>query len=152
MTDKHRFKSLIEQARGPGAAVALVPAEIVPALGGLKQKRALGVLNGIDFTTATFPYKGTLYVGVPKAARQAAGVDIGDEADFELTLDESPRVVRLHPELKAALEAEPELMERFASLSHSRKRLLAEPVGDAKKPETRALRIDKALVELRKLL
>ena len=72
MAAKVRFKSTIEQARGAGATVALVPAEVIQALGGLKQKRAFGWLNGIDFMTATFPFKGTLYVGVPKAARVAA--------------------------------------------------------------------------------
>jgi len=74
MAEKHRFKSTIEPARGPGATVALVPADVVPALGGLKQKRAFGWVNGIDFMTATFPYKGTLYVGVPKAARWQPGL------------------------------------------------------------------------------
>lgn len=71
MAEWHRFKSVVEQARGAGATVALVPAEIVPALGGLKQKRAFGKVNRVDFMTATFPYKGTLYVGVPKAALDA---------------------------------------------------------------------------------
>jgi bacteriocin resistance YdeI/OmpD-like protein/uncharacterized protein DUF1905 len=150
MAEWHRFKSVVEQARGAGATVALVPAELIPGLGGLKQKRAFGKINGVDFMTATFPYKGTLYVGVPKAARVAAGLVVGDEADLEVMIDESPRVVELHPELKAALDAEPALRERFESLSHSRKRLLAEPVSGAKKPETRAARIAKALEQLRK--
>jgi uncharacterized protein YdeI (YjbR/CyaY-like superfamily) len=58
-------------------------------------------------------------------------------------------LVELHPELKAALDAEPELRERFESLSQSRKRLLAEPIRDARKPETRAARLAKAVELLR---
>jgi len=100
MADKHRFKSTIEQARGAGATVALVPTEVIPELGGLKQKRAFGWVNGVEFMTVTFPYKGTLYVGVPKAARVAAGLVVGDEADFEVMLDRSPRKVELAPELQ----------------------------------------------------
>lgn len=152
MPEKQRFRSTIEQARGPGAAVALVPPEFIPALGGLKQKRVFGWLNGIAFTTATFPYKGEgLYVGVPKAARVEAGVGVGDEADFELMLDETPRKVTLAPELQAAFNAEPELKKRFDALSFSRQRLLADPVSEAKRPETRAARVEKAVAALREL-
>jgi hypothetical protein len=152
MAEKQTFKTTIEQARGPGAAVALVPPEFVEALGGLKQRRAYGWLNGNEFMTATFPYKGTrLYVGVPKAARVAAGVDYGDEVELEIMLDEAPRTVQVPPELATALAAEPQLAARFEKLSFSRKRELAEPISEAKKPETRAARLDKALARLREL-
>ena len=150
MAEKHRFRSTIEPARGPGATVALVPQELVPSLGGLKQKRAFGWVNGIEFMTATFPFKSLgLYIGVPKAARVAAGLEVGDEADFELMIDESPRVLELHPELAKSLDAEPQLRERFDGMSFSRRRELADPVAEAKKPETRAARIEKALETLR---
>jgi hypothetical protein len=152
MAERQRFRSTIEQARGPGAAVALVPPEFVEALGGFKQKRAFGWLNGNEFTTATFPYKGTgLYVGVPKAARVAAGVDYGDEVELEILLDETPRTVQIPAELAAAFKVEPELATRFERLSFSRKRELADPISEAKKPETRAARLDKALARLREL-
>ena len=130
--------------------MVLVPEEHIPALGGLHQKRAFGWVNGVEFMTATFPYRGTLYIGLPKAARVAAGLVLGDKADFEVMLDESPRTLELAPELEAAFAAEPELRERYEALSWSRKRLIAEPVAAAKKPETRAARVAKAVEELRK--
>jgi hypothetical protein len=151
VAEKVRFKSVIEQARGPGATVALVPAENVAAVGGIKQRRAFGWVNGIDFMTATFPYRGALYVGVPKAARVAAGVVVGDEVQLELMLDETPRKVEIAPELKAAFKAEPELARRFKGLAFSRQRELADPVREAKRPETRAARVEKALARLREL-
>ena len=152
VVDKHRFRTTIEQARGPGAAVALVPPAFVPALGGLKQKRVFGWVNGHEFMTATFPYKGTgLYVGVPKAAREAAGVVVGDEVELELMLDETPRKIDLAPELKTAFKKEPELAARFDKLSFSRKRELADPVAEAKRQETRDARVEKALAQLRDL-
>jgi Domain of unknown function (DUF1905)/Bacteriocin-protection, YdeI or OmpD-Associated len=119
---KHRFRSMIEQARGPGAAVAIVPADVATALGGLKQQRVVGALNGAPFKTSTFPWHGReLYVGVPKAARDA-------------TLDKSPRVVVLAPALRKALESHPALKKRFDGLSFSRRRALAEPVAAARNP------------------
>jgi hypothetical protein len=150
MAKKVRFRSTIEQARGPGATVARVPDEHVAALGGMRQKRAYGWINGIEFMTATFPYKQQgLWVGVPKAARVAAGAVLGDEVELDLMLDEAPRVLQLEPELEAAFGTEPDLRAKFESLSWSRKRLIAEPLAAAKKPETRAARLAKALEELR---
>ena len=147
---KHRFRSVLEQARGPGATVARIPDEHVEGLGGFHQKRALGTVNGVEFRTSTFPYRGEgLWVGVPKATREAAGAVLGDEVEIELELDESPRVVVLPPELEAAFDAEPALRDAFEALSWSRKRLIFEPLAEAKKPETRAARLEKALADLR---
>jgi len=122
----------------------------VPALGGMKQKRVFGWINGHEFMTATFPYKGEgLWVGVPKAARVAAGAVVGDKVALELLLDETPRTVAIPPELAAAFAAEPELAERFEKLSFSRKRELADPISEAKRHETRDARVEKAVARLR---
>lgn len=56
-----------------------------------------------------------------------------------------------HEGLDKALAKEPKLRERFDKLAFGRRRLLAEPVAQAVKPETRAARVEKALAELREL-
>lgn len=148
---KHRFRSPVEQARGPGATVVLISPDVARALGGFKQQRVVMSVNGGEpFNSSTYPWKGEgLYVGLPKAAREAAGLKIGDGADFEIELDTRPRQVVLPAELEAAFEAEPELRRHFDALSWSRKRLIFEPLAEAKKPETRAARLEKALADLR---
>lgn len=148
---EHRFRTVIEAARGPGAAVALIPPEVTKALGGLRQMRVTGTLNGSPFRSSTMPYRGAFYLGVHKATRQAAGVDIGDEVELTLIRDDSPRVLELAPELEAALASEPELRARFEALSFSRRRELADPIGEAKRPETRQARLERALGRLREL-
>jgi bacteriocin resistance YdeI/OmpD-like protein/uncharacterized protein DUF1905 len=144
----HRFRTVIEPATGGGAA-AKVPPDVEAALGGKKQMRVTGTLNGVQIWTSTMPYRGAFYVGLHKAARDAAGVAIGEEVELELTRDDSPRVLELPPELAGAFDAEPVLRERFDSLSFSRRRELAGPISEAKKPETRAARLEKALSALR---
>jgi len=147
---KHRFRTVIEPARGPGATVARVPDQYVAGLGGFKQKRAKGTVNGVPFTTATFPYKGEgLWIGVPKATRIAASANVGDEVEIEIELDDSPREIVLPAELEAAFAADPELRRTFDALSWSRKRLIFEPLAEAKKPETRRARLEKAVADLR---
>jgi hypothetical protein len=143
----HRFRTVIEPATGGGAA-AQIPADVTAALGGMKQMRVTGTLNGMPIRTSTMPYRGAFYVGLHKAAREAAGVMIGDEVELELTRDDSPRVLELPPELEAALAAEPALRERFDGLSFSRRRDLASQISEAKKPETRAARVEKALAAI----
>jgi hypothetical protein len=148
MADKHTFKSVIEAARG-GGAVAEIPADVTKALGGLKQMRVFGTVNGVAYKSSTMPYRGSFYLGVHKQTREAAGVDIGAEVDIEITRDDSPRVLELAPELEAALATDPELRARFDALSFSRRRELADPIREAVKPETRSARLDKALAHLR---
>jgi bifunctional DNA-binding transcriptional regulator/antitoxin component of YhaV-PrlF toxin-antitoxin module len=152
MGEQHRFRGTIEPAQGPGAAVILIAPEVATALGGLKQMRVTGSLNGVVFQSSTFPYRGTgLYMGLHKATREAAGVAVGDEVEIEVARDDRPRVLELAPELDAALAAEPELRARFDALSFSRRRELADPVADAVRPETRAARVEKAVARLREL-
>ena len=143
-----RFRTVIEAATGGGAA-ARIPSEVGARLGGLKQMRVTGSLNGLPIRTSTMPHRGGLYVGLHKAAREAAGVEIGEEVELELTRDDSPRVLEIPAELQAAFAAEPALRERFDALSFSRRRDLATPISEAKKPETRAARLGKALAALR---
>lgn len=150
MSEEHRFRTVVEAATGGGAA-AQVPADVRDALGGNKQMRVTGTLNGTPFRSSTMPYRGAFYVGLHKAAREAAGVGIGDEVELTLVRDDSPRVLELPPELEAALAADPRLRQHFDSLSFSRRRELAGPVAEAKKPETRAARVEKALERLRQL-
>jgi hypothetical protein len=152
MGERHRFRGVIEAARGPGAAVILVAPEVATALGGLKQMRVVGSLNGIAFKSNTYPWKGIgLYLGLHKATRQQAGVSVGDEVEIEVARDDRPRVLELAPELEQALDTEPDLRARFDALSFSRRRELADPVSDAVRPETRAARVEKAVARLREL-
>jgi hypothetical protein len=148
MAAKLKFESKVEAARG-GGAVAEIPADVTEALGGLKQMRVFGTVNGIKYQSSTMPYRGSFYLGVHKATREAAGVEIGDPIEVEITRDDSPRVLELAPELEAALKAQPALRERFDALSFSRRRELADPIAEARKPETRAARLVKALEALR---
>jgi len=149
MPESHRFKAVLREARGGGAGV-MIPLDIAQAMGGRKQFRVVGTFNGVAMKTSTFPYEGEgLWLGVHKATREKAGVAFGEDVELEISRDDAPRVVELPPELEAALAAEPALRERFEALSFTRRRELAESVGRAKKPETRAARLEKALANLR---
>jgi hypothetical protein len=69
-----------------GLAVVDIPADLVPDLGGRRQMRVTGTLNGADFTGSTMLVAGGGFcVGVSKAALKAAAASVGDEVNLSIT-------------------------------------------------------------------
>lgn len=83
--DHIRFAGTIrywEPAKASGLAVVDIPAEHIPALGGVKQQRVRGSLAGAEFTSNVMPAgNGRLALSVSKAMMTAAHLAVGDEAD-----------------------------------------------------------------------
>jgi hypothetical protein len=72
-----------EQASG--LAVVDIPSEHIAALGGLKQQRVRGTINGAEYVSNVMPAGGgRLTLSVSKAMMRVGGVSIGDEAEFEI--------------------------------------------------------------------
>lgn len=83
-----RFRATIRYwrpERQGGLAVADIPDEHVGPLGGLKQMRVRGSINGSDYESNVMPAgSGRLALTVSKKMMGAAGVGVGDQADFEI--------------------------------------------------------------------
>lgn len=83
-----KFTSTIRYFRpekASGLAVADIPTEHVAPLGGLKQQRVRGTINGGEYASNVMPAgQGRLALSVSKAMLKAGGVDIGDAAEFEI--------------------------------------------------------------------
>ena len=95
-------------------------------------------------------------MGLPPEAKIAlhkraaiAGVEAGQEVELTLELDTEERVLEVPADFAAALDAEPEARTFFDGLSYSNKRRFTYSIDDAKTPETRQRRIDKAVSQLR---
>jgi hypothetical protein len=68
-----------------GLAVIDIPLDLVTELGGRRQMRMAGSLNGIPFAGSTMLVAGGGFcVGVSRAALQASGVAVGDEVEVQL--------------------------------------------------------------------
>jgi uncharacterized protein DUF1905 len=68
-----------------GLAVMDVPQEVSAYLGGLKQMRVRGTLNGLEFTSNTMPAGGrVLALSLSKKLLDAAGLKVGASADVDL--------------------------------------------------------------------
>jgi hypothetical protein len=125
------------------------PEEVVLGLGRGKRVPVVVTVNGYTFRNTTAFMGGQYLVGVSAAHRAASGLKGGDEIEVTLEVDDAPRVVEVPPELAEALAADPVAAAAWQKLSYSHQRQHAEPIADAKAPETKARRVEKTLEILR---
>lgn len=107
-------------------------------------------LNGYTYRSTIASMSGALLIPLRKSHRDAAGLDGTETLDVTLELDTSKREANPPPDLVKALKAVPEAWKKWQTLSYSHQREHVEAIDDAKKPETRMRRIDKAVASLRK--
>ena len=106
-------------------------------------------LNGYSYRSTIVAMGGPPCIGVRASHRTAAGLKGGDLVDVRLELDEEKREVTPPADLVKALKAVPGAWDRWRGLSFTHQREHAEAIEDAKKPETRARRIAKAVEMVR---
>ncbi len=105
-------------------------------------------INGYTFRSTVAVYGQKYFVPVRRDRREAAGVKVGDVVSVRIALDTKPRDIEPPPELKAALKKNAAAKAMWERLSYTHKREFAEVILQAKKPETRARRVEKTLAEL----
>jgi uncharacterized protein DUF1905 len=82
VTFRGRVRQWREDKPG-GLAVVDIPGNLFDDVGGRRQTRVTGSLNGTDFTGSTMLVAGGgLCVGVSRAARKAAGAVLGDDVEL----------------------------------------------------------------------
>ena len=83
-----RFQGRIRYFRpqlNAGLAIVDIPKTVATQLGGLKQMRVRGKLNGMDFNSNTMPAGGgVLALSLSRNLLSAAGVKVGDKIEVEL--------------------------------------------------------------------
>jgi hypothetical protein len=126
-----------------------VPPEVVEALGGGARPPVTITVNGHSWKSRVAIMRGRHLLGLSRANRAAAGIEVGDEVEVLLELDTEPRVVVEPADFARALDADPAARAAYDALSHSRRREHVRAVASAKKPETRRRRIEKAIADLR---
>jgi len=141
------FRATIRQAGKTATGIA-VPEAVVADLGSGKKPAVVVRIGSYEYRSTVASMGGEFLIPLSSDHRAASGLAAGDEIEVTLTLDELPREVPLPPEVKQALDADPALADAYAALSYSRQRALIEPIDQAKTPETRDRRVEKALATL----
>jgi hypothetical protein len=74
-----------DPTKAGGLAVADIPAEHIPTLGGLRQQRVTGTIGGRPFSSSVMPAGGgRLALSVSKAMLKECGASVGDSVAFEI--------------------------------------------------------------------
>ena len=139
-------------ARGPkGAWIFLpVPFDVKDAFGKKARVPVKGAINGFPFRNSLVPEgDGTHCMMVSKQLQAGAKAAAGDLVKVTMAVDDTARVVEVPPELRQALDGDREAAASFAAMAYSHQKEYVEWIAGAKKADTRARRIAKALPMMR---
>jgi hypothetical protein len=106
-------------------------------------------INGYSYRSTIAHMGGPCFVPLRESNRKAAGVEAGVPVEVTLALDEDVRTVDVPDDLAAALDAIPGARATWDKASFTHRREYVEALLDAKKPETRAKRLEKAIAFVR---
>jgi hypothetical protein len=149
MPTKKRFRVKLEPCTGSEAARFTVPFDAEKVFGTRARAPVRGTINGHPYRSSVFPKgDGRHYMVINREMREGAQVKAGDTVNFVMERDEEPRVVSPPPELARALRANKTAKAAWDKLSYTRRKEHARAVEEARRPETRARRIERAIAEL----
>ena len=127
-----------------------VPEKIVTGFGSGKRPPVRVTIGDHTYRTTVAVMDGRFMIPLSAVNREQAGVAAGDKVTVDIEKDDEPRVVEVPSDFAKALKADKAAKARFDSMSYSHQKQHVQAIEDAKKPETRQRRIDKALEMLRK--
>jgi uncharacterized protein YdeI (YjbR/CyaY-like superfamily) len=88
-------------------------------------------------------------IGLARAARQQAGVDIGSAYEVSIAPDDDERTVEVPGDLTEALAADSVAGAAFEALAYSHRKEFVRWITEAKREATRAQRVAKTVEMLR---
>jgi hypothetical protein len=102
-------------------------------------------VNGYTFRSTIAAMGGPLFIPFRKSNREAAGLEGGETLTVTLELDTETREATPPEDLAKAMKKVRGATDRWKALSYTHQREHVEAIEGAKKPETRARRIEAAL-------
>ncbi|HEX6124236.1 MAG TPA: YdeI/OmpD-associated family protein, partial [Pyrinomonadaceae bacterium] len=121
----------------------------VKAVWGSKRVPVRAVVNGTEYRGTIVRMAGKYMLGLPKAFREAAGIKAGDNIVVTLEPDTVERTVAVPADLARVLSKEKALRAVWDKLSFTMRKENVRALEEAKKPETRAKRLEKTVAMLR---
>ena len=102
-------------------------------------------LNGYTYRSTIAAMGGPPCIPLRRTNREAAGLEGGETIEVRLDLDTEKREVTPPADFLRVLKATPGASDRWRALSYTHQREHVEAIEGAKKPETRARRIEGAI-------
>lgn len=142
-----KFSTIIFQA-GNNTGIEVPPA-VVEALSGGRKPAVVVKVGSYSYRSSIASMGGRFLIPLSAQRRAELGIRGGDAVEVDLALDEAPREVVVPDDFLAALAGDRAAAAFFNSLAYSNRLRHVLSINDAKTPETRQRRIDKAIDMLR---
>ena len=141
------FKTTLVGAGRSGQVAAVVVPFDIREVWGKARLPVKGTINGgAPFRTTVVKMKGDYFFCVNQKMRaEAGGVGPGDNVTVTLEPDTAPRTVTVPPDLKKAMKTNARARESWDRYSYTHRKEFANWITEAKKPETRTRRLQKAI-------
>lgn len=136
------------EGSGPSGrlCVVLLPPKIHTALGGDKARiPVIGKADTTPIRTSAMPMGGCHMFVFTRELQIATGKGPGDSVSFVLCRDTQPRTIDPPADFKKALAKNSKAKTIFEALSFTHRKEYVRWIEEAKKPETRVVRIEKAV-------
>ena len=138
------FKTTLRGVADMNATGIEIPAAIIDGLNAGKRPKVTVTVNGSAYRSTVAVMGGSYMVGVTAEQRAKSGLKAGDAIEVTVELDTAPRLVEAPPDLLAALETAG-VLEVWERLSFTHRKEHVRAIEEAKAPETRLRRIEKAV-------
>lgn len=144
---KQKFEAKL-QGKGPGNAWTFlpIPFDVQKAFGSKARVPVMGTINGFPFRNSLMPEgDGTHSMMVNKELQKGAKAGAGDTVAVVIEPDQAPRTIAIPDDLKTLLAKHRPAETAFTKLAYSHKKEFLDWITSAKKPETRAKRLEKTI-------
>jgi hypothetical protein len=148
MADTLTLTSTLEK-RGPAAAFVLTDEQVAAVGDGRKTFPVKIDVNGRTLSLRLARMGGENLIGLARAAREGAGLTIGDVYEIVVSAEAGERTVEVPADLAEALAADSAAGKAFEDLAYSHRKEFVRWITEAKRDATRAQRVAKTLEMLR---
>jgi Bacteriocin-protection, YdeI or OmpD-Associated/Domain of unknown function (DUF1905) len=145
---RYRFQAKIEAGVGGGAFV-FFPYDTEKEFAAKGKVAVKATFGGVPYAGSLLACGGPHHMlGVLKAIREQIGKGVGDVIEVEVWKDDGERAVEVPAKFKELMKREG-LLPFFEGLSYTHRKEYCRWIGEAKKEETQARRLAKAVEMLR---
>ncbi len=143
------FDALLELPPGVQVNYITVPFLVVEVFGSKARVNVKGTIDGLPYASSIAPIgDGTHVMMVTKAQLAQIGKTTGDTIHVMMELDTEERQVSVPEDFSVVLAANTAARTNFDAFSYTHRKDYVSWIESAKKPETRAKRIQEALERL----
>ena len=128
---------------GKTATSLEVPSSVVHALGPSRRPPVRITVGGHTYRTTVAAYGNQFFVPLNRENRTAAGVKAGDTVAVSIEIDDAIRIVEVPDDFAKAMKAKQRTF--FDALAFSHQREYVQWIASAKRADTRARRVERAI-------